>query len=276
VRTSGILGTDEVTTTRSTSFGPLESALRSGRAAGRKLVVPYITGGLGSDWTEVIAAVALAGADAVEVGIPFSDPIMDGPVIQEASSRALRQGATPARILGALARVDTEVPLAVMTYANVVARAGYERFAACLADAGVAGAILPDLPLEEAGPWLEVAQAAGVEAVLLAAPTTPDSRLGRICEASRGFVYGVGLMGVTGERADLAASAAVMARRLKAVTDKPVLIGVGVSTPAQARQVCEEADGVVVGSALVRRLLAGGGPEAAGELVADLRAALDA
>ncbi len=238
-------------------------------------MVPYITGGLGSDWTEVIAAVAFAGADAVEVGIPFSDPIMDGPVIQEASLRALRQGATPPLIVSELARVDAAVPLAVMTYANVVVRAGYERFCAWLADAGVAGAILPDLPLEEAGSWLEVTLAAGVETVLLAAPTTPDSRLGPICEASRGFVYGVGLMGVTGERADLAASAAVMARRLKAVTDKPVLIGVGVSTPAQARQVCEEADGVVVGSALVRRLLEGGGPEAAGELVADIRAALD-
>jgi tryptophan synthase alpha chain len=254
----------------------LEAALRSARAAGRKLLVPYVTGGLGTDWTEVIEAVAAAGADAIEVGIPFSDPIMDGPVIQEASMRALRAGATPPGIVGALARIDVAVPLAVMTYANLVVRAGYERFAAWLAEAGVAGAIVPDLPLGEAEPWLEVALAAGVETVMLAAPTTPDARLGLICEAARGFVYGVGLMGVTGERDDLAASAAVMARRLKAVTDKPVLIGVGVSNPTQAVQVCEEADGVIVGSALIRRLLEGGGPEAAGAFVAELRHALDA
>lgn len=256
-------------------LGALESALRSARSAGRKLVVPYVTGGLGSDWIQVIEAVAAAGADAVEVGIPFSDPIMDGPVIQEASMRALRDGATPAGIVRALARLDTGVPLAVMTYVNLVARAGYERFAAWLSEAGIAGAILPDLPLEEAAPWLAAAAGAGVEAVMLAAPTTPDSRLGLICEASRGFVYGVGLMGVTGERTDLAQSASVMARRLKAVTDKPVLIGVGVSSAAQARAVCADADGVVVGSAVIRRLLEGGGPEAAGAFVAEIRRALD-
>lgn len=255
--------------------GRLESSLRSARAAGRKLVVPYITGGLGTDWVEVIQAVASAGADAIEVGIPFSDPIMDGPVIQEASLRALRQGATPRGIVNALARLDSGAPLAVMTYANLVVRAGYGRFAAWLAEAGVAGAILADLPYAEAGEWLEVAGSAGVEAVMLVAPTTPERRLDLICQASRGFVYGVGIMGVTGERSALAASAMVMARRLKAVTDKPVLIGVGVSTASQAVQVCAEADGVVVGSALVRRLLDGGGPEGAASFVADLRAALD-
>lgn len=256
--------------------GPLEAALRKARAAGRKLLVPYLTGGLGPDWTDVVEAVCAAGADAVEVGIPFSDPMMDGPVIQEASARALADGAVPAGVVQAMGRLDAGVPLAVMTYANIVTRAGYERFAAWLVAAGVAGAILPDLPFEEAGPWMSVALAAGVETVLLAAPTTPDDRLAAICRATRGFVYGVGLMGVTGERAELARSASVMARRLKAVTDKPVLIGVGVSNAAQARDVCEHADGVVVGSALVRRLLEGGGPDAAGGFVAELRAALDA
>ncbi|MGH9075234.1 MAG: tryptophan synthase subunit alpha, partial [Acidimicrobiales bacterium] len=216
-----------------------------------------------------------AGADAVEVGIPFSDPMMDGPTIQEAATRALAAGATPAGVVREMARLDAGVPLAVMTYLNVVARAGCSRFASWLSEAGVAGAIVPDLPLDEAGPWLAAAADAGVEAVLLAAPTTSDERLRAICAAARGFVYGVGLMGVTGERQALASSASVMARRLKAVTDKPVLIGVGVSTPDQAREVCAEADGVVVGSALVRRLLDGGGPEAAGAFVAELRAAVD-
>lgn len=255
--------------------GPLEAALREARDRGRKLLVPYVTGGLGPRWAEVVEAVAAAGADAVEVGIPFSDPIMDGPVIQEASGRALAGGATPVGVIQAMGRLDAGVPLAAMTYVNIVARAGYERFAAWLAAAGVGGAIVPDLPFEEAAPWMDAALGAGVEAVLLAAPTTPDERLGAICAASRGFVYGVGMMGVTGERSELARSASLMARRLKAVTDKPVLIGVGVSSPQQAVEVCAHADGVIVGSALVRRLLEGGGPGGAGDFVAELRAALD-
>jgi tryptophan synthase alpha chain len=142
--------------------------------------------------------------------------------------------------------------------------------------AGVSGAIVPDVPLEEVGPWAAAADEAGVETVLLAAPTAPDERLPRVCARSRGFVYAVGLLGITGERDHLASTATVIAKRLKAVTDLPVLVGVGVSTPEQAVDVCREADGVVVGSALVRRLLEGGGPEAAAALVGEFRAALDA
>jgi tryptophan synthase alpha chain len=162
-----------------------------------------------------------------------------------------------------------------MTYYNIVYRYGHERFAASLAAAGVVGAIVPDLPLEEVGGWAAAADDAGVETVLLAAPTGSDERLARICARSRGWVYGVGLLGVTGERAELARSALEIARRLKGLTDLPVLVGVGVSTPAQAAEVAAVADGVVVGSALVRRLLDGGGPEAAGAFVAELRAGLD-
>jgi tryptophan synthase alpha chain len=223
----------------------------------------------------MLRAIAASGADAVEVGIPFSDPVMDGRVIQEASARALAGGATPSSILGELARAEVGVPLVVMTYYNLVARAGHLRAASELAGAGVAGAILPDLPLDEAGDWLEVAAGAGVETVLLAAPTTPDSRLARIAAASRGFLYAVGLLGVTGERAELAESAMTLAARCKAVTDLPVLVGVGISTPEQAAKVATVADGVVVGSALVRRVLEGATPEQAGELVAEFRAALD-
>lgn len=254
----------------------LEASLRAARDAGRKLLVPYVTGGLGSAWCDVVLAVADAGADAIEVGIPFSDPVMDGPTIQEASNRALQLGATPGGILRDLSRLDCPVPVAVMTYYNVVFRGGHTRVARSLADAGVAGAIVPDLPFDEAGEWVAAAEEAGVENVLLAAPTTPDDRLAAICERSRGFVYGVGLLGVTGERDALGTSASVMAKRLKAVTDKPVLIGLGVSTPEQAVEASREADGVIVGSALVRRLLAGGGPEEASSFVGSLRAALDA
>lgn len=256
-------------------MGAIEDQLRARRAAGRKLLVPYVTAGLDEQWTEVVRAVAAAGADAIEVGIPFSDPVMDGPVIQEASTRALARGANPTALLQELATIDAGVPLATMLYYNLVFRAGHERFAASLAEAGVAGCIVPDLPLEEAGPWCEAADAAGVETIMLAAPTAPDERLPRVCARSHGFVYSVGLLGVTGERAALAATATGLAARLKAITDKPVLVGVGVSNAEQAVEASRVADGVVIGSALVRRLLEGGGPEAAAAFVSEVRAALD-
>ncbi|MDA8290193.1 MAG: tryptophan synthase subunit alpha [Actinomycetota bacterium] len=255
--------------------GALEARLRERRDAGSKLVVPYLTGGLDGEWIDTLRALAAAGADAIEVGIPFSDPVMDGPTIQEASERALRSGTTRHSILDALRGADVDVPIAVMTYYNLVARAGHRRSASELAAAGVAGAILPDLPLDEAGPWLAAADEAGVATVLLAAPTTPDDRLAAIGARSRGFLYAVGLLGVTGERRELAASARAIAARCMAVTDLPVLVGVGVSNAAQARELCEVADGVVVGSALVRRLLDGAGPKGAGEFLAELRAAVD-
>lgn len=256
----------------------IEPALRAARDAGSKLLVPYVTGGLGGldgDWQDVVRAVAAAGADAIEIGLPFSDPVLDGPVIQEASERALAAGVTPMGIIDRVHGLDAGVPLAVMTYYNIVFRAGHERFARSLIAAGIAGAIVPDLPLEEVGPWAAAADEAGVETIMLAAPTAPDDRLPRICERARGFVYAVGLLGVTGERLALAESATVMAKRLKAVTDKPVLVGLGVSTPSQAVEVCEAADGVIVGSALVRRLLDGEGAEGAAAFVASLRAGLD-
>ncbi len=254
----------------------LEPHLRAQRDKGRKLLVPYITGGMSPDWLDVLHAVADAGADAVEVGIPFSDPMIDGTVIQAASLQALERGTTPGAVLDALSRADIGIPVCVMTYYNVVFRAGHRRFARELADTGVAGAIVPDLSLEEAGDWCAEADDAGVATVLLVAPTTPLERARTICGRSRGFVYGVGRMGVTGEQAELADSAHDVAVRLRAVTDLPVCIGIGVSTPAQARQVATEADGVIVGSALVRRLLDGGGPEGAAAFVAELRAGLDA
>ena len=255
--------------------GPLEAALRANRDAGRKLLLPYVTGGLDERWTDVLRAVADAGADAVEIGIPFSDPAMDGPTIEAASVRALARGTTPAGILADLAGVDAGVPLVAMTYYNLVFRAGELRFARSLADAGLAGCIVPDLPLEESASWEREAAAAGVDAVLLAAPVTPDERLAEVAARSRGFVYAVSVMGITGARDRLAGTAAVLARRLKAVTDRPVVIGFGISTPEQAVEACEAADGVVVASALIRRLLDGGGPDEAAAFVGSLREALD-
>jgi len=163
-----------------------------------------------------------------------------------------------------------------MTYYNVVARAGHRRFASLLAESGVSAAIVPDLPVDEIGEWAAAADGAGIETVLLVAPTTPDVRLRRIAQRARGFLYAVGLMGVTGERTELSQTALETAARCKAATDLPVLVGIGVSTPEQARELCRVADGVVVGSALVRQLLEGAGPDGAATLVSRFRVALDA
>jgi tryptophan synthase alpha chain len=253
----------------------LEAHLRAKRDAGRKLLVPYITGGFGKDWLDVIRAFAAAGADAVEVGIPFSDPVMDGPTIQAASEAALAQGTDLDQILDELRSVEVGIPLVVMTYANLVFHKGYERFAAEAVAAGVSGIILPDLPLEEMGEWEPHALDAGMETVLLASPLTPDARLVTLCERSKGFIYGVNLLGVTGERSALSDSSVVLAKRLKAVTDLPVIMGFGISTPDQARAVAEHADGVVVASALMRLRLDGADPDQLGSVVADLRSGLD-
>lgn len=255
---------------------PLEPWLRARRSEGRKLLVPYVLGGMTEDWVESLQAVAAAGADAIEVGIPFSDPMIDGPVIQMAGVHALDHGATPMRIIDDVAGAGLEVPVAAMTYYNIVFRTGHRRMAQSLRAAGIGAAIVPDLPLEELDPWAEEADAAEVATVLLVAPSTPEERVARICLRTRGFVYAVARMGVTGERESLGSDTAQVVRRVQKATDVPVCVGVGVSTPAQARAACEVADGVVVGSALVRRLLDGGGPDAAAQFVSELRAAIDA
>ena len=253
--------------------GRLERELRAKRDAGRKLLVPYITGGY-TGWEDAIRAAAANGADAIEIGIPFSDPVMDGPVIQQASQAALDAGATPLSVLAGVPALDVEVPLVVMTYYNIVHHDGHRRFAHRLVEAGVAGCILPDLPLEESEPWCRAADHEGVETVMLAAPTAPDERLPRIAARARGFVYSVGLLGVTGERAQLAASATALAARVKAITDVPVLVGVGVSDAEQAYQASRIADGVIQGASVVRRLMEEG-PDSVGNYVAEVRRALD-
>jgi len=252
----------------------LESHLRGCKEAGRKILVPYITGGY-PGWQDAIRACAANGADAVEIGIPFSDPVMDGPVIQQASQAALEAGTTPQSVLDEVPRLDVDIPLAVMTYFNVVHHDGTHRFAERLAAAGVTGCILPDLPLEESGDWCEAADTAGVATVMLAAPTAPNDRLPRIVARSRGFVYSVGLLGVTGERESLAATATDLAGRLLPLTELPVLVGVGVSNAEQAATACRVADGVIQGASMVRRLIESG-PDEVGRYVAEVRAAIDA
>lgn len=252
----------------------VEPHLRAVREAGKKILVTYMTGGLVAEWVRYVEAMADAGADAVEIGIPFSDPVMDGPTIQQASGAALARGATPASILDDVAGAQVDVPLVAMTYYNLVARAGHLRFARQLAASGVRGAIVADIPLEESTGWEADAGDSGVETVLLAAPVSSDDRLVEICRRSHGFVYGVNVMGVTGERARLSTSAEVLAKRLKAVTDLPVVMGFGVSTPEQAATAAAHADGAVVASALMRMVLAGAGPAEVADAVKAFRTAL--
>jgi tryptophan synthase alpha chain len=251
----------------------IESEFRAKRAGGRKLLVPYITGGY-PGWEDSVRACAANGADAIEIGLPFSDPVMDGPVIQQASQAALEGGANPINILEGVRTLDVGIPLLTMCYYNTVFHAGHERFAAWLSEAGIAGAIVPDLPLEESGEWTTAADAAGIETIMLVAPTASDARLARVIERVRGFVYAVGLLGVTGERVHLAASATSLAARVKALTDKPVLVGVGVSNAAQAVEASKVADGVIQGASVVRRMIEHGA-DAVGDYVKEVRAALD-
>lgn len=254
--------------------GRLESHLRAIRDTGRKALVPYITGGY-PGWEDAIRAAAANGADAIEIGIPFSDPVMDGPIIQQASQAALEAGTTPLSVLEAVPGLDVDIPLVVMTYYNLVHHDGHRRFAHRMVEAGISGCILPDLPLEESEPWTRAADHEGIETVMLAAPTAPDERLPRIAARARGFLYSVGLLGVTGERESLAASATALASRLKAITDVPVLVGVGVSNAQQAFEASRVADGVIQGASVVRRLIESG-PDAVGDYVAEVRAAIDA
>lgn len=240
-----------------------------------KRLVPYLTGGIRPDWTRYLEEYERAGATAIEIGLPFSDPILDGPTIQEASDRALRRGVSVASVLADLAAVPVGIPLIAMTYYNLVAHRGPDRFCAELAAAGVTGLIVPDLPVDEAGALERAAAAHGVELTLLAAPATPPGRLAEIAERSRGFVYAISVMGTTGERDHLAADGVRLAGRLRELTDKPVLLAFGISRPEHAVAAAEVSDGVVIGAALMRRILDGGGPEELGAVVAEFRAALD-
>jgi tryptophan synthase alpha chain len=216
----------------------LEPSLRSRLDAGGRAFVPYVTGGLAGVDAELLRALEEAGADAIEVGIPFSDPVMDGPVIQEASRRALVDGATPSNVLGSIKEAGLEIPVAVMTYANPVWRAGHAAFLAACVDAGVTGVIVPDLPVDEANEWTTACAAASVAPVFLAAPGSSEARLRAIGERSRGFVYCVATYGVTGERERLAETAAELVGRLRPLTDRPLLVGVGIAEPSQASQAC--------------------------------------
>ncbi len=253
------------------------AALAAARAEGRAALVGYLPVGFPDVETSVAAMVAMveAGVDIVEVGVPYSDPLMDGPVIQAAVDAALRGGArTTDAIAAAGAVARSGAPALVMTYWNIVERYGVGAFAADLAAAGGAGLITPDLIPDEAGAWLAASDAHGLDRVFLVAPSSTEVRLRATTAACRGFVYAASTMGVTGVRASLGDAAAVLVARTREVTDVPVCVGLGVSTGAQAAEVARYADGVIVGSALVRALAEAASPTEGVAAVARLAAEL--
>ena len=252
------------------------------RSEDRAALLPYLTVGI-PDMDSSVAmfeAMSEAGADGFEIGIPYADPLMDGPVIAEAAEQSLAAGMTIARALEITEEVvaSTGKPVLLMTYTNPVLYYGVESFARAAADVGAAGLIIADLPIEEADPFLAAAHNAGLGMALFAAPTTTDERLAAIADADPAFIYAIASLGVTGERAEGSVVGQELATRIRSISEVPIVAGVGISTPEQAAAAAMTADGVIVGSALVRKVLeAGDSEEAANALraaVADLRKAV--
>jgi tryptophan synthase alpha chain len=255
----------------------VEAVLGAARAAARPILVTYLTGGIREDWADLLAAMIDAGADAVEIGLPFSDPMLDGPVIQEASAAAIARGATFSSILGRLRETAWDVPLIAMTYANHAYCRGLASYCGALASAGIGGTIIPDLPVGEAGDYLSAAAGAGLDATLMVTPATGERQIQLIAGRSRGFLYAMSVMATTGPahgRDD--ASGWAVADVARRHSPRPVLIGFGVDTPARAAAAASHADGVIVASALIRQVLGGATAGDISRAVAALRRALDA
>lgn len=264
----------------------LDDVFAATRAEGRAALVGYLPAGYPSvdGAIEAMAAMVRGGCDLVEVGLPYSDPLMDGPTIQQSVEVALAAGTSTDDVLTTVGEVaKTGAPTLVMSYWNPIERYGARRFAEALAAAGGAGVITPDLTPDEAGAdpsdWLGATDATGLDRVFLVAPSSTEHRLRFTAEHCRGFVYAASTMGVTGTRTAVGAAAETLVRRVRAVTDKPVCVGLGVSGGDQAAEVATFADGVIVGSAFVRALLDAGSPadgvraveRLAGELAAGVR-----
>lgn len=260
----------------------LEELFRSAAADGRAVLLPYMTAGLPDTETSLrlFEAMSEAGADGFEVGIPYSDPLMDGPTIHEAGLAALAAGTGLRAGLDLVREVAarTGKPVIVMSYVNPVLHVGLDRFAQLAATAGASAVILADLPVDEAEPYKEALEQHGLGLVLFVAPTTGPERLSAVVASDPVFVYGIAEVGVTGEREESGSRVAALADRVRAVTEAPLVLGVGISTPEQAHRAALVADGVIVGSALVRRVLdapdPGGAVESVTVAVRDLAAAM--
>jgi tryptophan synthase alpha chain len=247
----------------------IAQAFTAARGRQRAALMPYLMGGFPDHETSLAVAEAYveAGADLVELGVPFSDPLADGPVIHAAATHALAGGATLERVMRICERIAERVPVAPMVYANMILARGPARFARLMADAGAAGTIVPDLPPEEAGEIGAELDGVGVALVPLLAPTTPPERRRRICERAQGFVYVVSDTRVTGEREELPDGLAELVAAVRAAVPVPAAVGFGIGTPEQAAAVGRIADGVIIGTRLVRAVAEARGPRAAAEAV---------
>ena len=236
----------------------LEAVMARVRSENRAALIAYIPAGFPSQsgCTKAIQALAAAGVDAIEIGFPYSDPVMDGPIIQEAAQISLRGGTTAADVFSALkVATDTGVAAVVMTYWNPIERYGVDEFAQSIADNGGSGVITPDLTIEESDRWLAATEKSQINPIYVVAPSTKDARLADVTAKTGGFVYAASLMGVTGTRTSLSSDANVLVSRVRAVTDLPISVGLGVSTREQAKSLAAYADGVIVGSAFIKLLL---------------------
>jgi tryptophan synthase alpha chain len=253
------------------------TAFDKAAAEDRAALIGYLPAGFPDSGTAIAAALAMAeaGADVIEVGLPYSDPLMDGPVIADAVYQALRNGTRIADVLNTVKAIaDAGTAALVMTYWNPVDQYGVEAFARDLVNAGGAGLITPDLTPEEAGDWLEISEKYGLDRVFLVAPSSPGHRIAEITGLCTGFVYAASLMGITGTRAAVSGSAAGLVERTREHTRLPVAVGLGVSNREQAAEVASFADGVIVGSAFVRRLAEASDGDTAVAAVRDLAAGL--
>ncbi len=254
----------------------IRDRFRELKRAGKKAFIAYIMAGdpdLG--WTaESVLLLERCGVDIIELGVPFSDPVADGPTIQHAAERALRAGVTLTKVLGLVRelREKTEIPIVLMTYYNPVLRYGLERFARDAVRAGVDGVIIPDLPPEEAKELIREAKATGLDTIFLIAPTSTEDRIKTITRASTGFVYYVSMTGITGSHLTLDAQFREHISRVREATDKPIAVGFGVSRPEDAREVASVADGVIVGSAIVKKFYEH--PDSAERFIKELREAI--
>ena len=260
----------------------IEAAIRRANQQRRCAFIPFLTAGFPdrSTCVEILVALADSGADVIEVGLPFSDPLADGPTIQSAGKQALDSGVTPDVVLEivAAAKKRMSAPVVLMTYLNPILRAGAENFAAKAREAGVSGVIVPDLPPEEADDWLEAAAKHELDTIFMAAPTTPLDRVKTIAGRTSGFLYYVSMTGVTGSALVVSGEVLSHIEQVRGLSRVPVAVGFGVSTPEQARTLSDTADGVIVGSALIREVQSQREPaeavRAAGRLAASLSAAL--
>ncbi|CAN2039048.1 Tryptophan synthase alpha chain [Candidatus Magnetomoraceae bacterium gMMP-15] len=258
----------------------IEERINKVKEDGRAAFIPFLTAGFPDRETSIklIRALYENGADVIELGVPFSDPLADGPTIQKSSQIALERGMTPLDVLEIITEVNEYIncPIVIMTYFNPIFKMGLKNFASKAVKAGTSGVIIPDLPIEEADEWIEAAESFDLDTIFLVAPTTPPERMKKISSKSKGFLYHVSMTGVTGSAFSITNEMLEEVKKVKAVSSVPVAVGFGISRPDQAKAMAGTADGVIVGSALIRQIQEHNEPEAQIKAVSELAASLSA